>query len=87
MHTGHIQNATRILNAPKNWNKERDGICGTLPIRDEETTAGITMVSAWYPTPEEMGRILAGAPIYLYVVGKVHPPVSMSVGPRPGFNG
>jgi hypothetical protein len=87
MHTGHIQNATRILNKPKDWDRERDGICGTLPIRDEKTTAGDTMVSAWLPTPEEIQRINEGAPIYVYVVGNVHPPISVDVGPRPGFNG
>jgi hypothetical protein len=87
MHAGHIQNATRVLGAPKNWDRERDGFCGALSIRDEKTTAGDTMISAWCPTPEEIARIEQGAPIYVYVVGQVHPPISVGVGPRPGFNG
>lgn len=87
MHTGRIQKATRVLNAPVDWDKDRDGFCGGLPIRDERTTAGDTMVSAWIPTAEEIARIREGAPIYLYIVGRVHPPVSVGVGPRPGFEG
>lgn len=87
MQTGRIQYATRVLNAPVGWDKDRDGFCGTLPIRDERTTAGETMVSVWLPTQEEIERIQQGAPIYLYIVGTVHPPVSVSVGPRPGFEG
>lgn len=87
MHTGHINHATRNLNAPKDWDRERDGFCGVLPVRDEMTAAGQAMTSAWYPTPEEIKRISEGAPVYLSVMGTIHPPVSMGVGPRPGFEG
>jgi hypothetical protein len=87
MHVGRINNATRVLGAPKDWNRDANGPCGNLPIRDEATTAGPGMTSAWFPTPEEIERIKDGAPIYLTVLGSVHPPVDVSVGPRPGFNG
>ena len=60
MHVGRIQNATRVLNAPRGWNRDENGPCGGLPIRDEQTTAGEGMVSAWFPTPEEIERIAAG---------------------------
>ena len=87
MHVGRIQGATRNLHAPADWDRDKDGPCLGLPIRDEKTTAGDGMTSAWFPTPEEIERIAQGAPIYLTVLGHVHPPVSMSVGPRPWFNG
>ncbi|MDE2467738.1 MAG: hypothetical protein KGL35_03105 [Bradyrhizobium sp.] len=87
MHIGRIQGATRSLGAPRDWDKDANGPCGTLAIRDEKTTAGDGMTSAWLPTSEEIERIREGAPIYLTVIGKFHPPVSMSVGPRPGFAG
>jgi hypothetical protein len=45
------------------------------------------MFSAWFPTPAEVARIVEGAPIYLGILGTVHPPVVMSVGPRPGYEG
>ena len=87
MHAGRIQGATLILGAPKEWDRDRDGFCGGLAVRQETTTAGATMVSAWLPTPDEIERIREGAPIYVYVVDTVHPPITVGVGPRPGFNG
>jgi hypothetical protein len=83
MHAGHIADATRSLGTPKDWNKERDGPCCTLVIRDERTAAGSGMTSAWFPDPRELERIAKGAPIYLTIVGNVHPPVIMAVGPAP----
>lgn len=83
MHVGRILGATRNLGAPADWDKSKHGICGGLPIRDEPTTVGPGMTSAWLPTPEEIARISAGAPVYLTVLGQIHPPVSMAVGPAP----
>lgn len=83
MHVGRIRNATRVLGAPFDWDPKVNGQCGGLPIRDEITTAGPTMRSAWFPTPAEIDRINAGAPVELFVIGNVHPPVALSVGARP----
>ena len=83
MLVGKINGATRNLGAPRDWDKTKDGPCGGLPIRDEPTTAGHGMTSAWQPTPEELARLAAGASIHLTVLGTVHPPVSMSVGSPP----
>jgi hypothetical protein len=38
------------------------------------------MTTAWEPTPAEIARIAAGAPIYLHIVGTAHPPVMLDVG-------
>jgi hypothetical protein len=84
MHAGRIQGFTRVLGPPEGWDKVVRGACGSLVIRDEDTVAGHGMTSAWFPTPEELKRVLAGAPIYLTVVGEVHPPVSVGVGLVPG---
>lgn len=83
MEIGRISNATRKLGAPRDWNEKAHGPCGTLPIRDELTAAGWGMTSAWLPTPEELEQLVAGAPIYLTVIGEVHPPVAMAVGSAP----
>lgn len=83
MMTGRIAHATRYLGAPRDWDKATEGPCGSLAIRDEQTTAGPGMTSAWQPTPDEIERIKAGASIHLTVLGTVHPPVSMSVGQPP----
>lgn len=83
MHIGRIADATHILGAPDDWDKQKQGHCAGLPVRKEVTNVGLQMTSAWLPTPEEIARIAAGAPIYLTVVGGMHPPVAMTVGPIP----
>lgn len=78
MISGRIEGATRTLG-------KSQGYLG-LSIRDElqnTTTDGPetpTMVSAWFPTPDELSRLVEGAPLYLHVVGRAHPPVSLTVG-------
>lgn len=85
MHIGRVAGATRNLGAPKDWDEAKDGICGSLPIRDEPHSPGVNrMVSAWLPTMEEIALMVAGAPIYLSVVGTSHPPVWVFVGEPPG---
>ena len=84
MEIGRILGATRNLGAPVDWDKDKDGPCVGLPIRDEPHTAGTNrMVSAWLPSPDELRLIAAGAPIYLYVYGTAHPPVWVGVGMPP----
>lgn len=76
---GRIAGATRTLGPPAEWDREQDGRCGALAIRDADGC----MASAWFPSPEEIVAIAAGAPIYLWVVGKGHPPVMLTVGEKP----
>ena len=83
MHSGRITGATRHLGAPEGWDKGRQGACGSLAVRDDDTSAGHGMTSAWFPTPAEIDRIARGAPIYLTIIGNDHPPVAMSVGATP----
>lgn len=83
MHVGRIADASNVLGAPKDWDKQKQGPCGSLPVRVEMTSAGPSMKSAWYPTPAEIERIARGAPIYLTIIGATHPPVAMSVGSAP----
>jgi hypothetical protein len=81
---GRIEGATNDLGAPKDWVKERDGTCATLPVRVDVINGGmISMTSVWLPTLEEIERIVAGAPVYLRVVSSSHPPVMLDVGPAP----
>lgn len=84
MDIGRITGTTRVLNAPRGWDPSQDGPCAGLPIRDERHSREIgRMVSAWIPTAEEIAAIQAGAPIYLFVIGEMHPPVSLVVGVPP----
>lgn len=84
MLVGRIPNATRVLGAPPDWDEERHGWCGGLAIKDQPGEGGVNhMISAWEPTPEEMARLAKGAPVLLWVVGTVHPPVMVTVGREP----
>lgn len=83
MQIGMIDGATRVLG-------KSQGYIG-LPVRDETIELASEgsielanqMVTAWFPTPDEIERITAGAPIYLHIIGNSHPPVKMSVGTVP----
>lgn len=44
--------------------------------------ADSTMTSAWQPTPAEQRAIAAGASVRLHIVGQVHPPLWLDVGPQ-----
>ncbi|GAB4071683.1 hypothetical protein GCM10028812_46270 [Ancylobacter sonchi] len=74
----HIEGATRVLG-------KSQGYLG-LPIRDEMIVCTVngpetpSMVTAWEPTPDELARLNAGAPVLLRVLGDGHPPVMISVG-------
>jgi hypothetical protein len=76
-----IAGATRYLGAPKGWEPEADGDCSHLAIVDVPSTNGGSpvMISAWEPTPKELEALVAGAPVYLQVVGSAHPPVMVWV--------
>lgn len=76
---GHIDGATCILGAPKDWNAERDGACGGLPVRREIEAGCPVWVSAWIPTPDELAALANGAQVNLYVWGVQHPPVAVTV--------
>lgn len=81
MMIGRIAGATRVIG-------EAQGYLG-LPLRDERIDCPVNgpdtpvMVTAWLPTSEELRRLVAGAPVYLRVLGTVHPPVMIDVGEPP----
>jgi len=45
---------------------------------------GRSFTSQWRPTPAELAKIAAGAPIRLSILSEWHPPVMITVGPIPG---
>lgn len=73
-----ITGATRVLG-------QSQGYLG-LPVRDEIIVDKATllqtpsMLTAWEPTPDELARLNAGAPVLLRVLGSGHPPVMIEVG-------
>lgn len=81
MMIGRVEGCTRVLG-------KSQGYLG-LPIRDELIHERVNgpgtpaMVTAWEPTPDEIARIVAGAPIHLRILGTAHPPVMIEVGDAP----
>lgn len=67
-----IPGTTHVLGAPAGWDEQRDGTCGTLPIR---LVDGMCL-SAWEPTPDELAILNAGGSVILQVVGG-QPPVML----------
>lgn len=53
------------------------GLCVRDIVFEDGTPA---MMTAWEPTPAELARLNAGAPIYLTLLGTAHPPVLLEVG-------
>lgn len=78
---GMIEGVTRIIGNSQGYRG--------LPLRDEVINCPVNgdatpvMVSAWEPTPEELERLNAGAPVHLRVLGTAHPPVIVDVADVP----
>ncbi|WP_426229304.1 hypothetical protein [Pararhizobium sp. DWP3-4] len=81
MQIGMIAGATRVIG-------KSQGYLG-LPLRDETINCTVggdgthAMCTAWLPTPDEIERINAGAPVILRIIGTAHPPVMVEVGQTP----
>lgn len=83
MQAARIEGATRVLAPPDDWDAARDGPCARLYVRDQALGQAHAMASAWFPTAEEVIRLVKGAPVHLVLVGCEHPPVRISVGEPP----
>lgn len=75
-----FEGQTNILGPPRDWNKERDGLCGALPIRAEIDDRGMPLMSSfWRPSKEDLIMLNNGAHVCLRIVGNSHPPVAVYV--------
>jgi len=79
MDIGVIHGWNRALGPPKDWDHELDGPCATLHVREGLFLGSSACASWWYPTPDELRRLLQGFPVELVVVSTVHPPVCIQV--------
>lgn len=79
MLVGHIEGATRVVGKSQGYNG--------LPIRDETVDCTVNgpetpaMITAWFPTPDELLALNAGAAVYVRILGRVPPPMMVLVGP------
>lgn len=79
-----IENVTRVIGAPQNWQEGEHGRCLGLPVRLEMRDGIAFMVSAWRPSPDELAALIDGATVHLAISAPQHPVVQMGVGPVPG---
>jgi hypothetical protein len=64
---------------PQDWDSEKDGNCGQLPIRREVGKGGrVYLYSNWKPNTHELAILNAGGVVELLCVG-VQPPVAIGV--------
>lgn len=81
MEIGRIEHATRIIGKSQGYHG--------LPIRDVHINCAVNgpntpaMITAWFPSPEELAALNSGAPIHLTILGEGHPPVMLDVGDVP----
>lgn len=66
---------------PTEWDDERDGPCGSLPVRLEKVGFYVEHNSAWKPDEEELKLLNEGGVVELCCVG-IQPPVLLCVVPR-----
>ena len=79
MEVARIKGATHDFGKPKDWVEERDGLCGSLPVRVEPHGAELLACkSAWRPTAQELEMLNAGGFVILSCVGG-QPPVMLTV--------
>lgn len=64
---------TLTLGAPKNWDAEKNGPCGGLPVCFQDGE----FYSYWTASWRERLEILFGRPVRLCVVSGAHPPVHL----------
>lgn len=77
---GRIEGANVTLGAPEGYT----GKCSPLHILAEDAPNGsLYLSSVWFPTPEELAALAAGAPVRLTMHSSRHPPVKLGVGEVP----
>ena len=80
MISSHGRKPDKHVTKPRNWDDNRDGPCGTLPVRVESYGIYDYHYSAWKPDAEELALLNAGGVVELCCVGQ-QPPVSVGVVP------
>jgi hypothetical protein len=83
--------ANRIEGATRLMGRDQPGYT-TVPVRDETIRTidedgspceSESMLSSWQPTPAELEKLAAGAPVTLRILGRGWPPLILGVGEVP----
>lgn len=74
MTPGAIRDANFVYGAPPGVPN-----CSDLHVRVTQDEGIRIMTSAWFPTQDEIVRMLEGQPVWLHVYGGQHPVVAITV--------
>lgn len=94
MEIGRIKGATRVLGKSQGYYglpvRDEAKNLGDLPhmllMLGSNQVDGDnvpTMQTVWFPSPDELARLNAGAGIHVSLVGMAHPPISVTIGEAP----
>lgn len=72
-----IPGANATLGPPKDWNKEKNGECGSLNVIYDSRKN--TFTSAWKPSKDELEVLMAGGFVSVCIYSNVHPAISIGV--------
>ncbi len=75
---------TRKIGAPQNWDVETMGECVTISVRDEPTSNGNVMTTAWRLTDDEIRALRQGGHLIIGVYGVNHPVLSLGIADKEG---
>jgi hypothetical protein len=81
MMSQRIDGFTRVIGKAQGYN--------ALWVRDETILDAVNgpdtpvMVTSWQPTPLELARLRAGAPVIIRLLGTAHPPILVDAGEGP----
>jgi hypothetical protein len=90
---GRIQGAQRVLGKSQGYYglpvRDDAMTAGDLPhmlhiMAHSQVDGKVpTMQTVWFPTPDEIERIVLGAGIYVSLIGIAHPPINVVIGEPP----
>lgn len=80
---GRIEGANAKLSQPSGWDTTTRGPVAALHVRKANTNAGPVIMSAWFPSIDEINAIQAGAPVIITIVGSSQPVMGVGVGKTP----
>lgn len=94
MEIGRIIGATRVLGKSQGYIglpvRDEAKNLGDLPhmlqtFHNDKVTGPLTptMETVWFPSPDELARLAAGAGIHVSLVGTGHPPIMLVIGEVP----
>jgi hypothetical protein len=78
MQPGKIAGWTNAMGAPEGWDEQTSEPCNVLHVRVTQRDGYASFESAWFPTPDQIERMIAGAPVIASIAGG-QPPMHLYV--------